>query len=115
MRWLDLALDEVVRRQAERDSALANEVAELKQEIERLRMDNRRDRFWTHVGVEATLIALGLAWWTLPKQTLLGGLEGIFIFAIAVAALIVTVVRNQIFERGGRPCPDEKPVGFDRS
>lgn len=98
MRWLEVALDEVVRRQVERDTALAREVAQLKSEIERLRTENARDRFWTHMGVEATLIALGLAWWTFPKQTSLGALEGILIFTAAVIALVVTVIGKRFLE-----------------
>lgn len=98
MRWLDVALEEVVRRQVERDTALAHEVAELKSQIERLRAEHGRDRFWTHIGVEATLIALGLAWWTFPKQTSLGILEGILIFTVAVIAALVTAIRKLLLE-----------------
>lgn len=93
MRWFDAALSDVVRRQVERDSAVAREVTDLKAEIERLRAEAGKDRFWTHIGVEATLIALGISWWT-PKQTSLGVLEGAIVFIISGIALSVTMIRK---------------------
>lgn len=67
---------------------------EIEREIKLLRADAARDRFWSHLGVEATLLALSLSWWTFPKQSNLGAIEAALVFAGSAVALTATVVRN---------------------
>jgi hypothetical protein len=66
----------------------------LKAAIQGLCAERSKDRFVAYIGVEATLIALGISWLTLPKQSTLGALEGIGLFSASTVALVVTVVQR---------------------
>jgi hypothetical protein len=101
MGLVSAALEEVIRRRVDHDDRLVHEIVDLKHEVERLRVESAKDRFWTHIGVEATLIALGIAWWTFPRQTSLGGIEGLGLLMGASVFALVTVGRRLLSRQPG--------------
>jgi hypothetical protein len=102
--WLSYAFAEVVRRRTPHDSEVLTEVRRLQAEVHSLRAEGEKERFWTHMGVEATIIALGLAWLTFPRQSDLGQIEGAAAFAVALMAMTATTVRSAL-KVMGRPRP----------
>ena len=93
-RWLSHDLDRTARGPDEDHDRMSAELQRVAAELAALRAEAARDRFWTHAGVEATLIALGLAWLVFPRQSVLGQYEGLVVFAVAVVGLALTVARR---------------------
>lgn len=94
MPWLRFAVEEVIRRRAETDQLALSELERLRVDLAEMRSEQRYDRFWTHIGVEGTLIALGIAFSSLPKTTTLGALEGLAMVVVGTVAFLVTTLRH---------------------
>jgi hypothetical protein len=99
--WLSAAVEEVIRRRAERDDQVLAELRRVRADLEQIRKEAARDRFVSHVSVGGTFIALGLAWLTLPRQSQLGQLEAVVVFVGAFLFLFVVLVRRAV--TGPRP------------
>jgi hypothetical protein len=90
----------MARIKAEHNDKVVEELQRLRSEIERLRSESAKDRFWTHLGVEGTLIALSVALLTYPhplNSSLFGSLStlegGVLLLASSVS-LLVTISRR---------------------
>jgi hypothetical protein len=94
MPWLHSAVEEVIRSRAAKDEVILSELQRLRVDLAKMRTEQRDDRFWNHIGVEGTLMALGIAFSSLPNATTLGTLEGLGMLVVGTAALIVTAFRQ---------------------
>jgi len=117
-RWTSDVLDRTAPGPDDDHDRIGAELQRVAAELAALRAEAARDRFWTHAGVEATLIALGLAWLVFPRQSVLGQYEGLVVFAVAVVGLALTVARRftprlRLRWVGGRARPS--PPGSRRS
>lgn len=94
-------MDDFIRR-SDRSDQVLDELQQLRAEIDRMRAESVRDRFWTHLGVESTMIALGLGLVTYPRPTNttlfsnLSVIEGGVLLAGSALALLVTIGRRSV-------------------
>jgi hypothetical protein len=91
--WLSAAVEEVSRRRAADDERVLAEVRLLRTEVERFRAEAAADRSWTHLGVEMTWFAVGVALATLPHAGMAASVEALLLMMVGAGSAVVTVLR----------------------